>query len=282
MLPGFTPSCAADAAQTSESPLPAPVAPAVPPRSNESMEFQVSYLGMSLGKIRLFAGAVDSTVAPVFLQAQTTSIFAIITMKQQLASYLDVRTGLPRSGSLDAVEGSYRHTDTVSFDRVTNKAKVRERGKYDNTYLIDVPPDATDFIALVYRLRTLPLEDGARYEFNVLAGRDQNKVVASVQGREKLETRAGTFQTVKVRVPTGFTGKFSEKNPSFVWFSDDERRVVVRLTADFSIGNATANLVAYSPGAIAPPPTIAPAELGATPVVTPAAIETAPTRVATP
>ena len=77
-------------------------------------------------------------------------------------------------------------------------------------------------------------------------------------GRERVETRAGTFQAVKVRVPTGFTGKFSEKNPTFIWFSDDDRRVVVRITADFAIGNATANLVTYAPGtAVAPVPTVA-------------------------
>ena len=147
IVPGFAPlavTTTAELSATSEAPL----APVLPPRSNEAMEFQVSYLGMSMGKFRLFAGAVDSTIAPVFLQAQTTSIFAIVTLRQQLSSYLDVHTGLPRSGQLDAVEGSYRHTDTVSFDRLANKAKVREKGKYDNTYLIDVPPDATDFIAL--------------------------------------------------------------------------------------------------------------------------------------
>lgn len=258
---------------TQERALPPPT----PPRSSESMEFQVSYLGVPMGKVRLFAGTVDSTVAPVFLQAQTTSIFAIVTLRQQLASYLDVETGLPRSGALDAVEGSYRHTDTVSYDRVANKAKVREKGKYDNTYLIDVPPDATDFISLVYRLRTLPLATGARYDFRVLAGRDLNRVVAEVQGRERIQTKAGTFETVKVRVPTGFTGKFSEKDPTFVWFSDDDRRVVVRITADFAIGNATANLVAYAPGVAPAVPVAVPV-----PTATPAAVETTPTTVATP
>jgi hypothetical protein len=58
---------------------------------------------------------------------------------------------------------------------------------------------------------------------------------------------------VKVRVPTGFDGKFSEKNPTFVWFSDDERRVVVRISTDFAIGRADADLDAFRPGTAAAP-----------------------------
>ena len=239
--------------RTGSAPAPAPRPPFVPPRPNESMEFQVTYLGISMGKVRIFSGQVDETTAPIFLQAQTTSIAAIVTLRQQLASYIDVATGLPRSVSLDAVEGSYRHTDTVQYDRAANKAKVREKGKFDNPYLIDVPPDTTDFMALVYRLRTLPLENGARYDFPVLSGRDLNHVIATVLGREKIETKAGTFQAVKIRVPTGFTGKFSEKDPTYLWLSDDDRRIVVRLTADFAIGNATMNLTSYRPGDVPAP-----------------------------
>jgi len=36
-------------------------------------------------------------------------------------------------------------------------------------------------------------------------------------------------------------------------FSDDDRRVVVRITADFAIGHATANLASYAPGTPPPP-----------------------------
>jgi hypothetical protein len=275
--PSLSPSSATTSAAVPAAEPDRTLPPAVPPRANEVMEFQVSYLGIPMGKVRLFSGAADAAVTPLFLQAQTTSVFAVVTLKQQLASYLDVRTGLPLSGSLDAVEGSYRHTDTVSYDRLANKAKVREKGKYDNTYLIDVPPDATDFIALVYRLRGLPLDPGARYDFRVLAGRDLNKVVAQVLGRERVETKAGTFQALKVRVPTGFTGKFSEKDPTFVWFSDDDRRVVVRITADFAIGHATANLTSYTPGSPPAVPAPAPTEAASTTTAAPT-----PTTVATP
>jgi hypothetical protein len=213
------------------------------------MDFAVSYLGVKMGKVRLFVGDVEHSVAPVFLQAQTSSVLSFITLRQHLATYLDLATGLPRSASLDAIEGSYRHTDTVHFDREANRATVREKGRYDNTYLVDVPPGTVNFVGLVFKLRGLPLEPGTRHEFPVLAGRRLKTIAAEVLGREEVETRAGKFPAVKVRVPTGFTGKFSEKNPTLVWFSDDARRIVVRITSDFAVGHATASLVSYSPGA---------------------------------
>lgn len=221
---------------------------AVPHVPGEQMDFNVSYLGMRMGKARLSVGRAEGPILPVFLQSRSTGVASIVTLRQQLASYLDVETGLPRSSSLDAVEGGYHHTDTADFDRDAGKAKVRERGKYDNTYLVDVPAGTLDFVALVFRLRTLPLEPGTRHEFDVLAGKKVSRIVAEVTGRETVDTHAGTFPAVKVRVPTGFSGKFSEKNPTFIWFSDDPRRIVVQITTDFSIGHATATLASYSPG----------------------------------
>lgn len=248
-LPGHLPPAEAELLVPAAAlEVPASAAPALAPRTNETMEYSVSYLGVPMGKVRLFVGRVEPTVAPVFLQAQTSSVLSFITLRQQLATYLDPATGLPRSASLDAVEGSYRHTDTVQFDRAANKATVREKGRYDNTYLIDVPPGTIDFVGLIFRLRTLPLEPGMRHEFPVLSGRKLKTVTAEVVGRETVSTKIGDFPALKVRVPTGFTGKFSEKNPTCVWFSDDARRIVVRITTDFAVGHATAGLVAYAPG----------------------------------
>jgi hypothetical protein len=162
--------------------------------------------------------------------------------------YVDRDTGLPHRSSLDAAEGGYRHSDTTRFDREAGTASVRQRGKFDNTVEVAVPKETVDFVALVVRLRNLPLEPGGRHEFHVLTGKRLSRIVAEVAGRETVSTRAGSFPAVKVKVPTGLTGKFSEKNPTFVWFSDDARRIVVRITTDFSIGHATAGLVAYVPG----------------------------------
>ncbi|HET9552569.1 MAG TPA: DUF3108 domain-containing protein [Anaeromyxobacteraceae bacterium] len=248
------------AAQAPEKPTPAAApataapAPAAPgPKAvlapDEQMDFVIDWVGVKMGKARIAVGHPAGQLVPIFLQAQTAGVVGFITVRQQLQSNLDAETGLPRSSSIDALEpGNYHHTDTARYQREDGKAIVREKGKYDNTYEVPVPAGTLDFLALVFRLRVLPLEVGARHEFPVLSGRKVAQVVAEVVGRETVETKVGTFQAFKVRVPTGFDGKFKEKSPSYVWFSDDARRVVVRLSTDFAIGRANADLVAYQPG----------------------------------
>jgi hypothetical protein len=214
----------------------------------ERMEFAIDYKGVRLGKAKLFLGQVDGGIIPAFLQTRTTGIASIITIRQQLSSNLDRETGLPRSIALEAVEGNYRHSDTASFDRPANKVTVREQGKHVNTYVLDVPPGTVDFIAMVYRLRHLPLEPGASHPFDVLAGKTVSRIHAEVAGRERVSSGIGEIAAIKVRVPTSFEGEFQEKDPTFIWFSDDPRRIIVRISTAFAIGRATAKLVSYAPG----------------------------------
>ncbi|HET8539652.1 MAG TPA: DUF3108 domain-containing protein [Anaeromyxobacter sp.] len=226
-------------------------AAATPYAPDEAMEFTVEFHGIRTGKARIAVGRLEGTILPVFLQARTGGLLAVVDLKQQLASYLDAGTGLPRSASMDSVEPGYRLLTTTRFERANQKATVRQQGKFDNTYELDVPPDTLDFVALVFRLRTLPLEPGTAHEFQVLSARKVQKVTVQAESRERIKTKAGPFDTVKVRVPTQFSGKFSEKSPTYVWFTDDARRIVVRISTDFSIGRVVADLTAYRPGKLA-------------------------------
>ncbi len=241
--------------------------PVLPFGPEERMDFTVTYLGLKVGTARIAVGRPIDSLLPVFLQARTGGIASIADVREALVSNLDTATLLPRLATLDAVEPGYRHSDRTHFDREAGKATFTSRGKSESTEVVEIPPGTIDFVALIFRLRTLPLPDGARQEFPVLAGSKVNQVVIEVEGRERVETAAGTFPAVRVRIPTGFTGKFSERNPTYVWFSDDPRRIVVRIGTDFVIGRAVATLVGYAPGQ--PPAPAAPA-------APPAAVGTGP------
>jgi hypothetical protein len=257
-----------------ESPSPPPLPPPLPPPppapvpwgADERMEFVIDYLGITIGRARISVGPADGGAAPLQLSSRSAGLMSVVTFKQTLVSQLDVVTLLPRASALEATEpGGYKHTDTARFDRATNKATVRERGRFDKSYEIEVPEGTVDFLALVFRLRTLPLADGASHAFQVLSGRKVSQVVAVVVKRESVRTDAGRFAAVKVRVPTGFDGKFSEKNPTYVWFSDDPRHVVVKISTDFAVGRAEAELTSYQPGRVAVEPTVVPAPASAEP-----------------
>jgi hypothetical protein len=250
-------------------PAPAP-APAYPWHPGEQMDFEATYLGFTIGKSRMSVGPVEDGAVLVQLASGPAGLSSALKFHQTLQSLLDLATLLPRSSVHDASEpGGYKHTDTTRHDRASHKATVREKGRFDNTYEIDVPPEALDFLSMVFRLRTLPLPDGATHSFQVLAGRKVTTVVATVVKRERVKTDAGKFAAIKVRIPTRFDGKFSEKSPTHVWFSDDERRVVVKLSVDFAVGSGYAELVRYQPGqavpAPAPGPATPPAETAPTP-----------------
>jgi hypothetical protein len=223
-------------------------ADALPHIPGERMAFDIEFHGLAVGSAEISVGNPSGATLPITLEARTAGLASIVTLRERLVTDIDVYSGLPRTALLAAAEGGYRHVATTVFDRANNRVKVREIGKYDNTSEHDVPPRTLDFLALVFALRVLPLEPGSTHTFDVLAGTQVSRVNVHVLGRETVRSAAGTITALKVRVPTSFSGEFSEKSPTHVWFTDDQRRIVVRITTDFAVGDVTASLVSYDGG----------------------------------
>jgi hypothetical protein len=222
---------------------------ALPFLAGERMELSVEFLGIRVGEMRVSTGHREGALLPLLFQLRTGGIASIVDVRTQMSAQLDLQTLLPRGTQLESVEPGYRHADDTRFDRRAGKATWVSRGKYVTTHEVDMPPDTVDFVSLVFLLRRLPLPDGARHAFSVISESKIHAIVAEVVGRETLETDAGTFPAVQVRVPTGLTGKFSEKEPTVLWFSDDPRRILLRIRTKFSVGSVQGTLRAYQPGA---------------------------------
>jgi hypothetical protein len=217
--------------------------------AGERMGFGINYMGMRMGTAAITVREREGTLVPVELEAHTTGLAgAFYDFEERLISHIDPETGLPASFVLDTDERGRKHHDTTDYDRTAGKVVYVQRGRTTSREEVPIPPGALDFVALVFQLRRMPLQPGDRHTFPVLSGDDVHDVVTEVMGRETVRTRAGTYVALKVRVPTGFTGSFSERNPTYLWLSDDDARIVVRLSTDFSFGGAVAELVSYRAG----------------------------------
>jgi hypothetical protein len=215
----------------------------------EQIDFTIDYLGMRTGEARILVGQAEGPVWPVITQARTDGLASIIDIREHLVSYWDSSSRLPRGSDLKAIEVGDRHNDSARFDRDTGKATiriVRKGQKVENTYPLD--PLAQDFASALLWLRLQPLGEDARFEIPVFTTKGTFQLHASVVGRETVVTPAGTFSAWKVQVRTAFDGQFASKRDTFVWFSADENRVPVRVSADFALGSVVVNLAAYRPG----------------------------------
>jgi hypothetical protein len=215
----------------------------------EETTFQVRYLGLPTGEGRILVGEPQGEVWPVMFQAKTDGIAGFIDIREHLVSYWDAAARLPRGTDLRAYEVGDYHVDTARFDRVNLKATVSRTFNGNRTEkTFPVPADVHDLTSAFMWLRLQQLEPGLHYDIPVVASSKQFTVVAEILGREEVETPAGTFRTVKVKVRTALEGKFSTKRDSFMWLSDDSRHLLVRASADFVVGSIVATLKSYRPG----------------------------------
>jgi len=102
--------------------------------------------------------------------------------------------------------------------------------------------DATlDALSSVYYLRTLDLDKSAPIEFAVFSGQS-NLLRVEVQGRERISTPAGTFDTVRVE-PRSEGAALLGKN-LVLWLTDDARKVPVQIKSKLKVGTLLGKLKA--------------------------------------
>jgi len=110
-------------------------------------------------------------------------------------------------------------------------------------------PVPLDDIAFIYYVRTLPLEVGETYELDLYFRDDRNPVKLEVLRREQIRVPAGTFNTIVVRPTIKTDGLFGEGGEAEVYFTDDDRRLLVRLTSRIPVvGSISLHLREYRPG----------------------------------
>jgi hypothetical protein len=159
-------------------------------------------------------------------------------------------------------EGSFRRDRVYCLDQEAGRYRRFDRGEdgrwrvtpgdEELTEGMPMPPAALDEIAFLYFARTLPLEPGRSYRFARYFEADGNPVVLDVLRRETITVPAGRFRTIVVRPIIRTGGMFGEGGRAEVYFTDDERHVIVELATSMKVGRLNLYLKEYREGAPSP------------------------------
>ena len=219
----------------------------------ETLDYELKWLKVNGGTARM-------TIAPVADDDGHFRITSIAKSSPGFSRFFKVRDEIETTVTRDDFstvryvkrldeDGDKHEEVTVIADGIA----TRTRRKVKKTR---VPHPVMDPISVIYHLRTVDLSPGKSYDLELIADGKLYTVHAQVMRREKVETPAGVFDCVRVE-PRMVSGGVEREERLYIWYTNDERKIPVRIRTEIKVGAITASLRGYAAGVTSlDPPTL--------------------------
>ncbi len=221
---------------------------------NEKWFLDIHYLGMTVGKI-MFVNKGKTTVngkeAWHFHSRFKSAPFYnnIYELDDTVDTYVTTDKFMSLRYSLIQRESKQSVDDLQLYDRDLFKTYSYYKQKKSNGDIKNknkegpIPYYSTDPFSVLFLLQGLPLLDGDVYEVP-LVNKSKTLILSSkVEGREKLSTDMGEKTAIRIHATTKYTGETLKSGDMFFWFSDDDKRMLLKVKAKIKIGTVTADIV---------------------------------------
>src|SRR5262249_53047717 len=97
-----------------------------------------------------------------------------------------------------------------------------------------------DSLSSVYYLRTVPLDRPV--ELSIFSGDSAHTLSVEIQAREKIQTPAGTFSTIRVEPKSTGQSLIGKGKTLLLWLTDDARKMPVQLKSKLKVGTLVGKL----------------------------------------
>ncbi len=152
------------------------------------------------------------------------------------------KIGLPRLYHMKIREGSHRRDKEVVFDQEKGIAFYKDNISGEKAE-ISIPEGTLDTLSSFFFVRTLKLEVGKSVFISILDNKKLWKVEVQVLRKETIKTKLGSFNTIVIKPLMKSEGIMEKKGDMFIWLTDDERLLPVRMKTKVKVGSITATLV---------------------------------------
>lgn len=225
----------------------------------EKIVHSVTWYGMEAGRLTLTTKPmleVNGKLSYNFLIGLKSSsmMSRIYSVDDSIETYLDYYELVPHVFKINNRESGKLLQAHAYFDFKTLKADFWEKkytekdGEQERKLSWDILPYSQNAFSGVFYMRIFKFEVGKEYSFRV--SDDEKNIIFKAKGvkKEKIKTDAGTFDTIKLKAEIVSRGALSQSGDMFMWLTDDDKKVVVRIEADIKVGKLVSELVEYDAG----------------------------------
>ena len=220
----------------------------------ERLVFGIHYLGISAGDFTLevlpFKKIDGRKVYHIRGNAVTSALSSLIyRVNDSVESFFDF-DGLFSHRFHVVLDETKQTRDSLELNDSEKKQTYywsrwnhKVSGYKETKELSPIEPFSQDSLSALYYARTVPLtEVGTTFTFPVISEGKSWDAVCTFVRREVLSTPMGKVSTVVIRPEMKYQGILKKAGDSFLWLTDDDRRLPVRLEAKVRIGTVSARL----------------------------------------
>jgi hypothetical protein len=228
------------ALQTAGHPLASPPAPKYPFGVGEKFEYDAKLGMLNLGGASMQVVSVDT------VRGQPSFFFRF---RLEGGNFLfRITTVLESWTTVDGFKSLRYRNDNKENDKVRlreydifpDSGFFRQRGKETTE---PTPAQPLDDAAILYYVRSTPLEVGQTYRVEKYFRQDKNPLVIRVLKREKMKLPDGTTADCLVLNPViDDRGMFADRADARLWITDDARRIPVQIRSTYPFGTVTLRL----------------------------------------
>lgn len=223
---------------------PGPSLAKLPFGAGERAEYQVKLGALSVGEGSMNVLGIETVDGrPTFhARLHVKGGIPLARVDTRMDSWIDTQGLFSRRFEQDQHELRFKRHRIFDFFPESRSFRQRETSEVGR-----LPTDRPlDDVSFLYYTRTLPLRVGDSYSIERYFKEDGNPVVINVLRKETIQVPAGTFNTIVVQPIIQTDGLFGQGGRAEVYFTDDDRRVLVHLRSRVPlVGSLSLSLKEY-------------------------------------
>lgn len=162
-------------------------------------------------------------------------------VRDKYESWVDASTMQPLKFVRNVNEGGFKIYQNVVFNQAIGQAVSTEG-------IFNVPKCIQDVISAIYYARNINYDaykPGAKIPFNMFLDDKVYNLYIRYIGKERIQTRYGTFNTIKI-APLLIQGSiFSGGEKMAIWVTDDANHIPVRIDSPIQVGSIKVDLMGF-------------------------------------
>lgn len=213
----------------------------------EKLTFDISYGVITAGEAVMEVPSMrlinDRRAYEVNVKAKSLPSFDwMFKVRDRYTTYIDEKGIFPWRFDQIVREGKYSRDFSANFDPVAKTAVTTDKKTHTT------PAYVHDVVSAFYYVRTLDLSKAKKGEVIKLENfyKDRSHPLnIKVLGRQKVETEAGTFNTIVLEPLVVEGGLFKNEGSIKIWLTDDHNKMPVKMSTKVLIGSIDAELAKY-------------------------------------